>query len=210
MNDPKLLAFVDAARTTFQTMLGIDAKPGAFERGHDELGETDGVEVHPETSRHLASLERARQPNSPAQEDSGEPLPESLVDVRQLGGKIAHGTAPDTVALPLVVEDPLEEVVDLGDGVRRGIRERRFERPFGEPMDQPVDDGEPQLFLAPEVVVEVALADAGLAEHVVQRGVVVAVHVDQPARRLEDRLARRAPLPCLRSDFGRLGRRHLY
>jgi len=42
MNDPKLLAFVDAARTTFQTMLGIDARPGAFERGH---GVTTGYDV---------------------------------------------------------------------------------------------------------------------------------------------------------------------
>lgn len=42
MNDPKLLAFVEAARQTFQTMLGIDAKPGPFERGH---GVTTGYDV---------------------------------------------------------------------------------------------------------------------------------------------------------------------
>ena len=42
MNDPKLMAFVDAAKTTFQTMLGIEAKPGAFERGH---GVTAGYDV---------------------------------------------------------------------------------------------------------------------------------------------------------------------
>src|SRR2546422_185547 len=67
-----------------------------------------------------------------------------------------------------------------------------------------------ELFLALEVVVKVALADAALAEHVVERRVVVAVDVDQTARRFENRLARRPPdsasVPARRC----LGDSHLY
>jgi len=42
MNDPKLSAFVEAACTTFETMLGVRVTPGAFERG---TGVTTGYDV---------------------------------------------------------------------------------------------------------------------------------------------------------------------
>jgi chemotaxis protein CheX len=42
MNDPKLIAFVEAACTTFETMLGVQVTPGAFEAG---TGVTTGYDV---------------------------------------------------------------------------------------------------------------------------------------------------------------------
>src|SRR5260370_535648 len=67
-----------------------------------------------------------------------------------------------------------------------------------------------EVFLALEVVVEVPLADAALTQDVVERGVVVAVDVDEPCRRGEDDLARGPALLRLRPLVARLGRRHLY
>jgi len=69
-----------------------------------------------------------------------------------------------------------------------GIRETGLERPFEERRNHLIEDGVAELFLALEVVVEVALADAALTQHVIERGLVVPVDVDQPGRGFQDRL----------------------
>src|SRR4030095_15740318 len=103
------------------------------------------------------------------------------------------------------LEDPIEEAADLRQGLPLGIREAGLERALEDRVDDLIEDGVAEVFLALEVVVEVPLADAALAQHVIERGVVIAVHVDQPARGFEDRLAGRAAVPDL-SVLGRLCR----
>ena len=73
-----------------------------------------------------------------------------------------------------------------------------------------IEDRVAELFLALEVVVEVALADIALTEHVVERCVVVAVDVDQTARRFKNRLARRPPYSGFVAARRCLGDSHLY
>ena len=152
-------------------------------------------------------VERVGQPRTPAQEDPRQPLAESLVHIGQLGGEIAHRTAPDTLALPLVFQQPIEKVVDLRDGISLGIRECRLERALGEAVDEPVDDGEAQLLLAPEVVVKVALADPAFPQHIVERRAVVPPQIDEPGRGVQDLVPRGRPLgtPRLAHRALRLG-----
>jgi len=130
------------------------------------------------------------------------------VHVGELGGEVAERAAADAVAGALRLEHAIEKAPDLRERVPVRVGEARLERPLEERADDLIQDGVAEVFLALEVVVEVALADAALAQHVVERRVVVAVHADQPARRLEDRLARRAAVPNL--DAFRSLCRHVY
>ena len=128
--------------------------------------------------------------------------------VGQLGGEVAERAAADAIARALRLEEAIEKAPDLTERVPLGVGEARLERALEERTDDLIQNGVAEIFLALEVVVEVPLADATLAENVVQRRVVVAVDVDQPTRRLEDRLAGRAAV----SNFSALGRlyRHVY
>ena len=130
------------------------------------------------------------------------------MDVGQLGGKVPERAAADAVARALRLEEAIEKALDLGERVLVGVGEARLERALEERADDLIQDGVAEVFLALEVVVEVPLADTALAQHVVERRVVVAVHADQPTRRLEDRLARRAAVPNLAVFRGLC--RHVY
>ena len=86
MNDPKLLAFVEAARATFQTMLGIDAKPGPFERGHLELR---GRRVDESDDRPSAGHDDARRTRVETTRADVEVLVvEGDADLRGCGGRL--------------------------------------------------------------------------------------------------------------------------
>ncbi len=107
-------------------------------------------------------------------------LAEALVHVGELGGEIAHRAAAHAVALPLRVEHAIEERVELVDRIGVRVREGGPEAPLDEGAPDPIDDRVAEIFLALEVVVEVALADPALPQHVVERGGLVALHVDEP------------------------------
>jgi CheY-specific phosphatase CheX len=109
MNDPKLLAFVDATRTTFQTMLGIDARPGGFERGH---GVTTGYDVSGIVG--LANLE------GPAERQASLVLsfPEAVAR-RAVGRILGLGELP---ILDQEVADGIGELVSVIAGLaKRGL-----------------------------------------------------------------------------------------
>jgi hypothetical protein len=108
------------------------------------------------------------------------------VHIGQLGGEIAHRAAPDTLALPLVLEQPIEKHVDLLDGISLGIRECRLERALREAVDESIHDGEAELLLAPEVVVKIAFADPAFPQHIVERRAVVAPQINEPGRGVQD------------------------
>ena len=115
--------------------------------------------------------------------------------VRQLRGQVAQRAAAHAVALALRLEHAVEEAADLRERAAGRVREARIERALDERGDELVEDRVPELFLALEVVVEVALAGAALAQDVVERRGVVAVDVDQTPGRVEDRLAGAPSVP---------------
>ena len=132
------------------------------------------------------------------------------MDVGQLRDQVAERAAPDAVARALRLEHAVEEAPDLRERPRRRVREARVEGALEERGDDLVEDRVPEVFLALKVVVEVPLADAALAQDVVERRVVVAVDVDEPGRGGEDGLARGPPVPRLPRRLDGLRRRHLY
>ena len=67
-----------------------------------------------------------------------------------------------------------------------GIRECRLERALREAVDESVDDGEAQLLLAPEVVVEIAFTNPAFPQHIVERRAVVTPQIDESGRGIQD------------------------
>src|SRR5215831_16187266 len=88
--------------------------------------------------------------------------------------------------------------MDLRHRVGSRVGEGGLERAVEESPHQPVDDGVAELFLALEVVVEVALAHATLSEDVVERRTVVALEVDEAPGRVEDLIPRHGSLRAFR------------
>src|SRR5207237_9219431 len=117
----------------------------------------------------------------------GEAAAECRVHVGELRSQIAERAAPDAIAGALELEKAIEEATDLRERLPLGVGEAGLERALEKRADDLIDDGVAQVFLALEVVVEVALADATVAQHVVARGVGVAVNVYQQASRPQDR-----------------------
>ena len=117
-------------------------------------------------------------------------------------GEIAHRAAPHTVALALRSSTRSKKAWMLGHRIGVGIREGRSQAALDECLGDAIDDRVAQVFLALEVVVEVALADSALAEHVVQRGGLVALHVDEPGGRVQDLVPRGRALGASRLGLG--------
>src|SRR5262245_16976397 len=193
-----LLQLDHAALHYLDVLRHLAHEDGAFEGGHDEVGCALGVALGTEPARPLPSMERFCHGHAPFAEDVSEALPETLVYIRQLRGEVAHGTSADAIALALTVEDSIQEAVDLLHGIRVTVCEGGRERAVDEATHQPVDDGVAELFLALEVVIEVALADTALAQHVVEGSAVVALQVNQAPRRVEDLVPRRRTPGALR------------
>src|SRR5262249_16271068 len=103
----------------------------------------------------------------------------------------------DTVALALIVEDAVEQLVGLRHRIGSRVGEGGLEREVEEGSHQPVDDGVAELFLALEVVVEVAFAHTALSEDIVERRAVVALEVNGGPRRVEDLIPRHGSLCAL-------------
>ena len=129
--------------------------------------------------------------------------------VAQLGGEVAHGAPADALAPPLGLEHVVEEAADLAHPGGVGLDETGLERALLELGHELIEDRVAEVFLAAEVIVEVALPDPALAEDVVERRVLVAAHVHEPGRRLENRLPRRARVTRPRRGAGCLGNGHL-
>src|SRR5262249_59695557 len=130
--------------------------------GHDEVRGTLRVALGTEATSRLATAKRLRHGDAPRDEDLSQTLPEPLVNVRELGGEVTHRAASATVALALIVEDAVEQLMGLRHRIGSRVGEGGLEREVEEGSHQPVDDGVAELFLALEVVVEVALAHAAL------------------------------------------------
>ena len=82
--------------------------------------------------------------------------------VGQLGGEVAERAAADAIARALRLEEAIEKAPDLTERVPLGVGEARLERALEERTDDLIQNGVAEIFLALEVVVEVALADAAL------------------------------------------------
>src|SRR5262249_39755557 len=165
--------------------------------GHDEVRGTLRVALGTEATSRLATAKRLRHGDAPRDEDLSQTLPEPLVNVRELGGEVTHRAASDTVALALIVEDAVEQLVGLRHRIGFRVGEGGLEREVEEGPRQPVDDGVAELCLALEVVVEVALAHAALSEDGVERRAVVALEVDEAPGRVEDLIPRHGPFRAL-------------
>src|SRR5215470_1596930 len=87
--------------------------------------------------------------------------------------------------------------MDLRHRVGSRIGEGGLERAIEEGPHQPIDDGVAELFLALEIVVEVALAHAALPQDVVERRTVVALEVDEAPGRVQDLIPRHGSLRAL-------------
>src|SRR6185503_10914573 len=176
----------------------------AFESSHEELRHPRGVRVRAEPAALLASPDRLREMVAVDVEDAGELLAEPLVHVGELGCEIAHRATAHAVALPLRVEHAVEEGVELAHRIGVRIREGRSETALDEGAPDPIDDRVAQVFLALEVVVEVALADPALPQDIVERGGLIALHVDESGGGVENLIAGRSALlaPGLRLDPG--------
>src|SRR5215467_15236979 len=96
--------------------------------------------------------------------------------------------------------------MDLRHRVGSRVGEGGLERTVEESPHQPVDDGVAKLFLALEVVVEVALAHAALPEDVVERRTVIALEVDEAPSRVQDLIPRHGSLRALRIGQHRVPR----
>src|SRR6185436_1857618 len=181
---------LDHALLHHRDVLGhLRHQDGALEGRHHEARRAGRIEVRAEPARLAAALQRGRQHHPPSLENVGQPLPEALVNVGQLAGEIAHGAAAHAVALALDLEQPIQERAHLVERIGGGIDEGRLQGALQEALHHAIDDGEPKVFLAAEVVIEVALADSALPQHVVERGAVIAAQVDEPRRRVQDLVA---------------------
>src|SRR3989304_5406652 len=125
---------------------------------------------------------------APWREAPAQPLAKPLVHIRQLRGQVAHGAAAHTVALPLGLQDAIEEAVDPVERRAARIGEARLEGPFDEPPDDPLENRVPELLLALEVVVKVALADPALPQDVVEGRAAVPAHMHEPGGGVQDLL----------------------
>src|SRR5262249_32643886 len=79
------------------------------------------------------------------------------------------------------------------------IREDRFQGALDEALEDAIDDRVAEFLLAPEVIVEVSLADSALPQDVVERRAVISPEGDQPGRGVEDLITRRRALVTLRA-----------
>src|SRR5215469_17290167 len=135
-----LLQLVHTAFHHLDVLRQLTHEDGTFQRGHDEVCRSLRVALGAEATGRLATAQRLRHGDAPRDEDLSQALPETLVDVGQLGGEVAHGTASDAVALALVIEDAIEQPVDLRHRIGSRIGERGLERAIEESPHQPIDD----------------------------------------------------------------------
>src|SRR5207249_7096195 len=126
---------------------------------------------------------------APGVERLAESLAEAFVTVRKLGGQVPHGAPAHAVPGPLSRHDRIEERVDLGQWRPSRIPEHRLEGPLREEADQPVQDGVAELFLRPEVVIEVTFPGSALPEDVLEAGPVVPPNRHEAGGHLNDLLA---------------------
>src|SRR5439155_17523012 len=100
----------------------------AIERRDDELGGRGRYATRGDLVTGPPFRERLGEPGSPEREDLRQPRAEPLMDVGELRGEVAHRAAPHAIAVPLRLEEPVEEAADLRQPVGVGIREAWIER----------------------------------------------------------------------------------
>jgi hypothetical protein len=101
----------------------------ALERRHQEMGRPRGIDVAPQAALALPPLEGPGELDAPVGEDARELEAKALVDVGELRGEVAHGTAAHAIPFALIGEHTIEERVDLCDRVRSRVGEGRLQRP---------------------------------------------------------------------------------
>src|SRR6185295_19408183 len=112
-------------------------------------------------------------------EQVGEPGAKPLVHVGQLGGQIAKETATHAVTFVQRVPDAPEEAPDLIQSRALRIFEARLDPARDEQLDDAIEDRVAEVFLASEVVIEIALSYSAGAQHVIERRVLIPLEVDQ-------------------------------
>src|SRR5262245_32422960 len=115
--------------------------------------------------------------------------------VRELRGQVPERAASHAVARALRLEDAIEEATDLRQRPPGRIREAWVQRLRDEGGDDLIEDRVTEVFLAPEVVIEAALAHAALREQIGQRRGVVALELHESLGSPDDHLSRLLAFP---------------
>jgi hypothetical protein len=193
-----LLQLLDALLHDRDVLGDLAQENRPLEARDQELSQSRSVRVGAHVASSLPAPHGLGQTRPPDVEDLGQALTKPFVHVRKLAGQVPHHAPAHAVALPLRVQDAIQERVDLGDRIRIDIREGRAQAALDEGPGRPIDDRVAQVLLALEVVVEVALPDPALPEDVVERGRLISLHVHEPRGRVDDLIAGRGPLRALR------------
>src|SRR5262245_12155450 len=119
--------------------------------------------------------------------------------VRELRGQVPERAASHAVARALGLEDAIEEATDLRQRPSSRIREAWVQRLRDEGGHDLIKNRVTEVFLAPEVVIEAALAHAALREQIVQRRGVVALDLHETLGSRDDHLSGLLAFPRARS-----------